>query len=48
MNRGRIEEVGTHAELLKKGGLYTRLYQTQFQLTQLEPIPTHEPVVNNE
>ena len=38
MNRGRIEEIGTHAELLQKGGLYTRLYQTQFQLTQLEPV----------
>jgi subfamily B ATP-binding cassette protein MsbA len=38
MQRGRIEEVGTHAELLQKGGLYTRLYQTQFQLTQLEPL----------
>ena len=40
MNRGRIEEMGTHAELLRKGGLYTRLYQTQFQLTQSEPLPT--------
>ena len=38
MNRGRIEEIGTHAELLQKGGLYTRLYQTQFQLTHLEPL----------
>ncbi|MFA9562706.1 MAG: lipid A export permease/ATP-binding protein MsbA, partial [Nitrospirota bacterium] len=41
MNRGRIEEIGTHAELLKKGGLYTRLYQTQFQLTQAEPLPAN-------
>jgi subfamily B ATP-binding cassette protein MsbA len=41
MNRGRIEEIGTHAELLKKGGLYTRLYQTQFQPTQLEPLPAN-------
>ena len=38
MHRGRIEEIGTHAELLQKGGLYTRLYQTQFQLTQLQPL----------
>ena len=38
MQRGRIEEIGTHVELLKKGGLYTRLYQTQFQLTQLQPL----------
>jgi subfamily B ATP-binding cassette protein MsbA len=41
MNRGRIEEIGTHAELLQKGGLYTRLYQTQFQLTQLESLPAN-------
>ena len=41
MNRGRIEEIGTHAELLQKGGLYTRLYQTQFQLTQLESLPVN-------
>ena len=41
MNRGRIEEIGTHAELLQKGGLYTRLYQTQFQLTHLEPLPVN-------
>jgi len=26
---------------LEKGGLYTRLYQTQFQLTQLEPLSTN-------
>jgi ABC-type multidrug transport system fused ATPase/permease subunit len=42
MQRGRIEEIGTHAELLQKGGLYTRLYQTQFQLTSLEPIPGND------
>lgn len=40
MNRGRVEEMGTHAELLRQGGLYTRLYQTQFQLTQPEPLST--------
>jgi subfamily B ATP-binding cassette protein MsbA len=40
MNRGRIEEMGTHAELLQQGGLYTRLYQTQFQLTHPEPLST--------
>ena len=40
MQKGRIEEIGTHVELLQKGGVYTRLYQTQFQLTQLDPLPT--------
>ena len=48
MQRGRIEEIGTHTELLKKGGLYTRLYQTQFELTQLQPLSANERVVNNE
>jgi subfamily B ATP-binding cassette protein MsbA len=40
MNRGKIEEMGTHAELFQQGGLYTRLYQTQFQLTQPESLST--------
>ncbi|GAB4418906.1 MAG: ABC transporter ATP-binding protein [Anaerolineales bacterium] len=31
MNRGRIEERGTHKELLEIGGLYAQLYETQFQ-----------------
>ncbi|MDH5564220.1 MAG: lipid A export permease/ATP-binding protein MsbA [Nitrospirota bacterium] len=38
MSHGKIEEIGTHVELLKRRGAYTRLYQTQFQLTQLEPL----------
>jgi len=41
MNHGKIEEIGTHAELLKRRGAYTRLYQTQFQWTQLEPLPNN-------
>lgn len=31
LDRGRIVEEGTHAELLALGGLYARLYQRQFQ-----------------
>lgn len=40
MAKGTIQETGTHAELLQRGGLYTKLYHTQFQLAQFEPIPT--------
>jgi len=31
MDRGQIVERGTHAELLEQGGLYARLYETQFR-----------------
>jgi ATP-binding cassette subfamily B protein len=31
MEKGRIVERGTHAELLAKGGLYSRLYDEQFR-----------------
>jgi ATP-binding cassette subfamily B protein len=31
MDRGRIVERGTHPELLAQGGLYARLYKTQFR-----------------
>jgi ABC-type multidrug transport system fused ATPase/permease subunit len=31
IDRGRIIERGTHAELLDMGGLYAHLYETQFK-----------------
>lgn len=31
IDRGRIVEEGTHAQLLERGGLYARLYQRQFR-----------------
>ncbi len=37
MDRGHIVERGTHTELLEKGGLYARLYETQFRSRVNEP-----------
>jgi ATP-binding cassette subfamily B protein len=32
MQRGRIVERGTHAELIRQEGLYAKLYQEQFAI----------------
>ena len=34
LDHGRIVEAGTHAALLASGGLYARLYRTQYQLDE--------------
>jgi ABC-type multidrug transport system fused ATPase/permease subunit len=31
LNNGMAEEIGTHQQLLKKNGLYRKLYDMQFQ-----------------
>jgi ATP-binding cassette subfamily B protein len=35
LDRGRLVEKGTHAELIAQGGLYARLYETQFSRDQI-------------
>ncbi|MDT8903798.1 ABC transporter ATP-binding protein [Anaeroselena agilis] len=37
MERGRIVEQGSHAALINTGGLYSKLYQVQFDLRTEEP-----------
>jgi subfamily B ATP-binding cassette protein MsbA len=36
LQQGRVVESGTHGQLLASGGLYARLYRTQFQMTEAE------------
>ena len=38
LDRGRIVELGRHAELLARDGLYARLYQTQFEMAGPEEV----------
>jgi len=44
LDEGRLVEEGTHSELLARGGLYARLYETQFgqEPEVSEPTATHE------
>ncbi|MEK6588860.1 MAG: ATP-binding cassette domain-containing protein, partial [Chloroflexota bacterium] len=35
LDEGRVVEQGRHAELLERGGLYRRLYETQFKSEHL-------------
>jgi ATP-binding cassette subfamily B protein len=44
VDKGQIVERGTHQELLKRGGLYTRLYNEQFSPTQQ---PDREPLARS-
>jgi ATP-binding cassette subfamily B protein len=37
MHKGEIREMGTHQELLARGGIYTRLYQLQYKDQEAQP-----------
>jgi subfamily B ATP-binding cassette protein MsbA len=43
LEKGRIAEVGTHADLLRQNGIYRRLYDRQFRDDEPEPILGPEP-----
>jgi len=45
LDKGEIAEIGTHAELLGKGGIYANLYSIQYSLGASEPDRALQPVV---
>jgi subfamily B ATP-binding cassette protein MsbA len=44
LDKGEIAEIGTHAQLLAKGGIYANLYGIQYSLVSSEPDRTLQPV----
>jgi len=43
MQNGRVVEHGTHGELIKIGGVYAQLYETQFRWEEASPLSGDEP-----
>jgi ATP-binding cassette, subfamily B, bacterial MsbA len=39
LDKGQLVELGTHDELMKRSGLYARLYEMQFREQDLQPVP---------
>jgi ATP-binding cassette subfamily B multidrug efflux pump len=37
LHRGEVREMGSHAELMTRGGIYHRLYQLQYEKEELQP-----------
>ena len=44
LDKGEIAEIGTHAELLAKGGIYANLYAIQYSLGSSEPDRALQPI----
>ncbi|MBO5982493.1 MAG: ABC transporter ATP-binding protein, partial [Clostridia bacterium] len=38
INKGKIEECGTHDELVEKNGIYKNLYDSQYRDIALDPV----------
>ena len=43
LHRGEVREVGSHAELMEKQGIYYRLYQLQYEREELKPASHDTP-----
>jgi ABC-type multidrug transport system fused ATPase/permease subunit len=41
LHRGEVREIGSHAELMEKRGIYHRLYQLQYEREELR-LPSHD------
>src|SRR5688572_13235667 len=38
LHRGEVREIGSHTELMEKGGIYHRLYQLQYEREELQSV----------
>jgi ATP-binding cassette subfamily B multidrug efflux pump len=47
LHHGEVREVGSHAELMARGGIYHRLYQLQYEREELQPEARETPFKAN-